>query len=159
LAILDWLKEAPLSAVYKERLVDSEKQISALEQKVINLDSKVSALEQEKIELQARLENSEQDRRALEEQIKQKIVHASPIEEIQEKILLALASRNLSTKEIASSVGTSEALAEFHLGELTESKYIENQIGFVVIIDSEPLRPWHITHAGRKYLVTHGLLK
>ena len=48
MAILDWIKEVPLSAVYKERLVDSEKQISALEKKV-------SMLETENIELKSRL--------------------------------------------------------------------------------------------------------
>lgn len=81
MAILDWLKEAHLSAVYNERLVDSERQISVLEQKVIDLSGKVANLEQEKIELQAQLEQSEQGRRALEEQIKQKLieVHNPPL--------------------------------------------------------------------------------
>lgn len=65
MAILDWIKEIPLSAVYKERLADSERQIAALEQKIL-------ILEREKIELHARLEESEQDRRALKEQIIQK---------------------------------------------------------------------------------------
>jgi hypothetical protein len=42
--ILDWIKEVPLSAIYKERLAESEKQFSILE-------TKITILETEKIEL------------------------------------------------------------------------------------------------------------
>ena len=69
MAILDWIKEVPLSAVYKERLVDSEKQISALEKKV-------SMLETENIELKSRLSQCEENRRALEKQIEQKLIES-----------------------------------------------------------------------------------
>ena len=37
MAILDWLKEIPLSAVYKERLFDSVKQVSLLEAENVSL--------------------------------------------------------------------------------------------------------------------------
>jgi cell division protein FtsL len=68
-AILDWVKEVPLSAVYKERLVDSEKQVSVLEQKSLDLEAKVLVLEQEKVELASRLQQSEHTRRALDKKI------------------------------------------------------------------------------------------
>lgn len=67
MAILDWIKEIPLSAIYKERLVESEKQILALERQI-------ATLQQEDSDLAARLEQSEQNRRALEEQIKNELV-------------------------------------------------------------------------------------
>jgi hypothetical protein len=70
MAILDWMKELPLAAIYKERLADSEKQIRALELKVIQLA-------EEKAVLQARLEECEHQRRALDEQIV-KVNHGNP---------------------------------------------------------------------------------
>jgi septal ring factor EnvC (AmiA/AmiB activator) len=65
MAILNWLKEVPLSAVYKERLVESEKQISALEKKVADFKAENSSLK-------AQLEHSEDQRRTLEEQVSEK---------------------------------------------------------------------------------------
>ena len=62
MAILDLIKEIPLSAVYKERLVEFEKQFLVLERKVIDLET-------EKLHLNSKLEQSEQDRRTLEKQI------------------------------------------------------------------------------------------
>lgn len=62
MAILDWLKEAPLSAVYKERIASSEKQIASLEQEN-------SSLKKENENLKSQLEQSEHQRRALEKQV------------------------------------------------------------------------------------------
>ncbi len=68
MAILDWLKEAPLSAIYKERLTESIQQVSSLEEQVLSLN-------QENMELKTRLTECEDNRRALEKQIIEKETH------------------------------------------------------------------------------------
>jgi ribosomal protein L37AE/L43A len=67
MAILDWFKEIPLSAVLKERLID-------LEKKLVALEKENAALKEENATLKLKLEGSEQQRRALEEQAKQKLI-------------------------------------------------------------------------------------
>lgn len=61
MAILDWFKEIPLSAVLKEKLTDLEKENGSLK-------IKVSSLEAENSILKTNLDDSEKQRRALEEQ-------------------------------------------------------------------------------------------
>lgn len=70
MAILDWFKEIPLSAVLKEKLTDLEKEISSLKTKVSNLEA-------ENTLLKTKLEDSEKKRRTLEEQITEE--HNNPL--------------------------------------------------------------------------------
>lgn len=62
MAILDLIKEIPLSAVYKERLTDFEKQFSEFQSENMVLKEQIS-------DLQLQLEQSEEHRRTLENQI------------------------------------------------------------------------------------------
>ncbi len=57
MAILDWLKEVPLSAVYKELLIDSENKIRALEQENIALKAEIVILK-EQVEQQRATQNA-----------------------------------------------------------------------------------------------------
>ena len=59
MAILDWFKEIPLSAILKKRLIDLEKKSLSLEKENAALKRKVS-------ELALKLEQSEEQRRNLE---------------------------------------------------------------------------------------------
>ena len=140
MAILDWIKEIPLSAVYKERLVDSEKQVLALEREVI--------------ELKTRLSECQENRRALEKQIEQKLIdcHSDSISDVQENILSGfIENERLSPEMIADVLGIKSALASYHLNILYKKNFVielsvnENQVF------------WGITQAGREYLFSHGL--
>lgn len=63
MAILDWLKEVPLSAVLRERLVDSESKIAVLEQEIVELKAEKAELclqlEEAKNEIQIAKENKD----------------------------------------------------------------------------------------------------
>jgi len=148
MAILDWIKEIPLSAVYKERLVDSEKQISLL----VN---KVSILETENIELKSRLSQCEENRRALEKQIEQKLIdsHSDSLSDVQENILSGfIENERLSPEMIADVLDIKSALASYHLNVLHKKDYV------IELSINENLVYWGITQAGREYLFSHGLL-
>lgn len=69
MAILDWLKEIQLSPFLREKLVDSESKVSALELKIVKLESKMVELEDEVTSLKSKLSQSEVQRGALEKQI------------------------------------------------------------------------------------------
>lgn len=126
MAILDWVKELPLSAVLKERLVDSEKQVSALEHKSIDLEAKVLGLEQDKLELASRLQQSEQNRRALEKRIVE--IHSITLNEKHKSVLLAVASRSgAETLGIAEYAGISESEALEKLSYL-ESHFLVSHL-------------------------------
>ena len=62
MAILDWFKEIPLSAVLKERITD-------LEKKVLMLEKENAALKEKNSKLNLKFEQSEEQRRNLEKQI------------------------------------------------------------------------------------------
>ena len=176
MAILDWIKEIPLSAVYKERLVDSEKQVLALEREVI--------------ELKTRLSECQENRRALEKQIEQKLIdcHSDSISDVQENILSGfIENERLSPEMIADVLGIKSALASYHLlpyhSKISQSvayKYhlisircerfmqsgywsdrgvnILYKKNFVIELSvNENQVFWGITQAGREYLFSHGL--
>jgi regulator of replication initiation timing len=59
--ILDMLREIPLSAVLKERLVDKEAEIAALKSKIAILEEENAALKAENAELKTKLQQIESD--------------------------------------------------------------------------------------------------
>lgn len=148
MAILDWIKELPLSVIYKERLLDSERQIVVLEEKVL-------ILEQENIELKTILNQCEEDRRTLEKQIEQKLLqsHGGNLDEIKEKILSAfIENERLSPEMISEFFEIKTALADYHLHGLGQINMAIEMSAF----DDQVF--WGITQPGRDYLVSHGLL-
>ncbi|MEQ1557778.1 MAG: hypothetical protein ABL933_02405 [Methyloglobulus sp.] len=148
MAILDWIKEIPLSAVYKERLVDSEKQITALEKEN-------TALKQENSELKSRLEKLEKDRRALEKKVVNKSTesHGIHLDEAKEKILTLLSQHSdLTEEQISGHLSMSIQLAKFHLEELKKKSMVSDFYAM-----ESPVY-WSIDQAGRSYLFSHGLL-
>ncbi len=101
MAILDWLKEIPLSAIYKERLVDSEKQIALLEKEN-------AALKQENTVLKARLEK---DGRTHKNKVINKSTqsHSGHLGEIKEKLSLILSKKEAyGDGEISNILGVTE---------------------------------------------------
>ena len=87
MAILDWIKEVPISAIYKERLADSVKQVSLLETENVSLKKEVS-------ELKARLSQLEEDRRTLDKEIME-IKHIQSLTFVQKYGIWLDKSKNL----------------------------------------------------------------
>jgi predicted RNase H-like nuclease (RuvC/YqgF family) len=69
MAIMDWFKEIPLSAILKEKLTDLEKENISLKNKVTELEVKVSQFESEIVVLNASISDLQEQRRALDKQI------------------------------------------------------------------------------------------
>ena len=101
MGMLDWLKEVPLSAVYKERLAITEKQIVSLERENATLKQELSVLKaenetlkqelsalkaeneilkQERVIPTSSLEQQPKDGRTLEQQIIQKDFHNNSLQ-------------------------------------------------------------------------------
>lgn len=141
MGILDLLKEVPLSAVLRE--------------KIIALETENKSLKEENTILKSKLDDSEQQRRALENQIEQKLIegHSHALDEIKEKILSAfIEHERLSPEMIAELLGIKTALASYHLNDL-------NRLNMAVELSAYDGQTfWGITQEGRAYLVSHGLL-
>lgn len=172
--IFEWLEklinERGSAAILRERMQLLQDQNAALKAEIESLKQKNVLLESENGELHSenaalKLQNSElhqQTRKLndLNKQFNEEYFHQNNLNPIREKILILLAQRNLSTEEIALFTGISKALAEFHLNELINSKYVRNHVGFLTFgDDDEPIRPWYIEQIGLRYLASRDLIK
>lgn len=146
------------AAILKERIALANDKYAALEQKLsesetraMNLDAETKTLrldlEQAKIEIQnlkSLIEKSRGDR----------------LEEVREKILLAVANNSEATdQQIAGIAGVSELIATFHLNDLKASKMVSVQ--FIAGSDwsgTSGRALWSIKQPGLNYLVSHGLI-
>ena len=137
--IADLLQEIPSAARYKSEL-------EAMEKKVISLESENVKLRQE---IQRR-----------DDVIQKEKSHDGRLEEVKEKILVAVAHNEDSTdQQIAHLVGVGVTVASFHLGELEKAKMV--MCSYTMGSDftgSSPRTEWYIDQAGRGYLVNHGLV-
>lgn len=141
MGILDLLKEVPLSAVLRE--------------KIISLESENKSLKEENTVLKAKLEESEQQRRTLEQQVEQKLIesHGSRLDEVKEKIFTNLSKHSdLTEEQISGYLSISVQLAKFHLEELKKKGMVSDFYAM-----ESPVY-WSIDQNGRSYLFAHGLL-
>ena len=130
--IADLLQEIPSAARYKSEL-------EAMEKKVISLESENVKLRQE---IQRR-----------DDVIQKEKSHSGRLEEVKEKILVALTQHEeLEAAQISRMLNIGSQLATFHLEELKNSDMVNDYyaIGSPVF--------WGIIQGGRAYLVRHGLL-
>ncbi|SEN74531.1 hypothetical protein [Nitrosomonas marina] len=87
------------------------------------------------------------------------------LDPIQEIMLLLLATSVLSTDRIATTLWIDKQLAEFHIRELVELRYIGSLFDifttkyYTYDMDYLNEQVWLIEQKGRKYLVDRGLLK
>jgi predicted RNase H-like nuclease (RuvC/YqgF family) len=172
--IFEWLEklinERGSAAILRERMQLLQDQNAALKAEIESLKQKNVLLETENGELHSenaalKLQNSElhqQERKLndLDKQFNEEYFHQNNLDPIREKILTLLAQRNLSTEEVAQFAGITNALAEFHLNDLVGSKHIrKDPIGFMILGDDEPIRPWYIEQIGLRYLASRDLIK
>ena len=137
--IADLLKEIPSAARYKSELEAMEKKVIMLEAENVNLRQ----------EIQRR-----------DDVVQKEKSHDGRLEEVREKILLAVANNpDASDQQLARITGVGELIAKFHLAELKASKMVSIQI----IAGSDwagtsGSTTWSIKQPGLSYLVAHGLI-
>ena len=130
--IADLLKEIPSAARYKSEL-------EAMEKENATLKSEVAKLRQE---IQRRDEIVEKEKS-----------HNDRLEEVKEKILVALTKHDeLDANQISRLLNIGSQLATFHLKELKNSDMVNDYHAL-----GSPVS-WGIVQGGRTYLVRHDLL-
>ena len=142
----EMLSGIPVNAVLRERmLLAAEKRVAA-QAEAVALRVENEALKVENGQLKEKL-------RSLEGNIAKD--HARPLEEVREKLLLALApGQEAVSAQLAQALGIGEQLATFHLEELAKTRFVSAARFYTG-------RPtiWKLGQDGRGYLVAHGLLK
>ncbi len=144
--ITDILKEVPLSAVLRERLVDQEKKMAMLEAENATLKAENFALKKQNSDLNILVEN-----------LRQEIHQAKNIQEeqshiilpIEEEILLLLHDRERTLEEVASLKKLSPNVAKMHLRKLFDHDFAITRQG------RDRKLYWHIKELGTEYLIKH----
>lgn len=141
MGIIDLLKDIPLSAVLKE--------------KIVALETENEALRAKNESLKVQLGDSEEKRRALDEKIVEK--QRERLNKVTEAVLLVVCAHDeLSDQEISELVQVTKPQATFHLHELKGA----NLIAPIPRLDENArmIDVWRISQEGRRYLNSHGLL-
>ena len=145
------INEHGSATILKERIELANDKYSALEQKAINLahENKTLNLNLEKAEIEI--------------QNLKKLTEKSPsdrLEEVREKILLAVAQNEDATeRQIAQISGSSELITTYHLNELKKSNMVNVQ--YTMGSDwagTSSSSNWSISQLGLAYLVKNSLV-
>ena len=150
--ITDLLQELPLSAVQRERLSLAEQKYALLETSYADLKAKYSALESENNALKLDNVNLRQEIQRRDDVIQNEKSHGAHLDKVKEDILLLLARTETHESDIPQAVGVSIQIGAFHLHELATQKFITRRYA------RGREFPWALTHEGRSYLVSHGLI-
>ncbi len=146
------INEHGSAAILKERLALAVDQYAALEKRLAESELRANHLESEKEGLELANLKLKEHIRNLEEQLTDR--HGHRLEEVREKLLLALASgHKQQADQLAHVLAISEPLATFHLEEMKTSRLVSAAMFY----NGRPTL-WSIAHEGRAYLVSHGLL-
>ena len=142
----DLLKEIPSAARYKSELEAMEKSLSECQ------------LANKKLELDNI--NLRQEIQRRDDVIQNEKSHGERLDEVREKILLAVAKSDDATNQQISQIsGASELIATYHLGELRKTKMVSVQhtMGSDWAGTSGSSN-WSVSQTGLAYLVNHGLI-
>ena len=149
--ITDILKDIPLSAVLRERLVDQEKKMTILETENSALKAENLALKNENSDLKALIENLRQEIQQTKN-IQKEISHGVLLDKIDEKILLLLHDRERTLEEVARLQQLSSNVAKMHLRKLFDEGMASTLQG------RDRKLYWRIKETGTKYLIDHNLI-
>lgn len=138
MGIIDLLRDIPLSAVLRE--------------KIIGLESENAILRSENESLKVQLDQSNDKWRALEKQIFEKSIHSKPLDKSQLDILLLLAKSSADETEIIESLGRGKETTRFDLVELADAGLIEHKNLFGMATHCR------LTQNGRRHLKENDLL-
>ena len=152
------INEHGSAAILKERIDLANDKYSALEGKSSELEQKITMLEAENETLRLNLEKAEIEVQNLKKYTEK--TQGEYLNEIEEKILAFVANHENATEQhVAQAVGVDVNVASFHLEELRNA----TMVSYSVVMGSDWLgtanhTEWAIAHAGRGYLITHGLV-
>ena len=146
--ITDILKDIPLSAVLRERLVDQEKKMAILEAENAALKTENLALKNENSDLKALIENLRQEIQQTKN-IQKEQSHIILLDPIEEEILLLLHSRERTLEEVARLKQLSPNVAKMHLRKLFDHGFATTRQG------RDRKLYWHIKELGTEYLIKH----
>ena len=139
-------------------------QMLALDTEFSDMEAKVKILEAQNLHLQAQVNPLQREIDRLKNQIKesqdQSSSHSDHLEQVREKILLAVAKTpGANDQQLAHIAGVSDLIATFHLTELKASKMVSVQ--YIAGSDwagTSGSATWSIKQPGLNYLVSHGLI-
>jgi beta-phosphoglucomutase-like phosphatase (HAD superfamily) len=152
-----------------EKLINEHGSAVILKERIALANDKYAALDDKAKGLQLQVERLQADNaRLVEENTKLKASQIpkptapAVLEEVKERLLVVAAnsssSRSSSTRDLATAVGCSENVAEFHLTELERSKLMGVAYSMSTAWNEGGAR-WSINHEGRRYLMERGLLQ
>lgn len=145
------INEHGSAVILKERIALANDKYDALEKKLVTSELKVKELMSDIEGLRGDYEKAEIEIKSLKKLTEQS--HGSRLEEIKEKILVALTqSEELEAEKISRQLNIGPQLATFHLEELKNSDMVSDYYA-----TGSPVY-WGIAQGGRAYLVRHGLL-
>lgn len=148
--ITDILKDIPLSAVLRERLVDQEKKMAILEAENAALKTENLALKNENSDLKALIENLRQEIQQTKDIQKEKS-HDTLLGKLDKKILLFI-RKAATIDEVTQTQQISPDIAKMHLKKLFDH-------GLVTTFQGKDRKLyWHIKELGTKYLIDHNLI-
>ena len=147
------INEHGSASILKERIELANDKYAALERKLAELEHQAEKLAREKQATELEAYKLREQVRELEQKLSQS--DSQRLAEIKEKLLLAIASnREASAPELCRVVGVGEQAALFHLEELRNASLVS-----VSHYYTGQASIWRLAHEGRRYLVSHGLLK
>jgi len=145
------INEHGSAVILKERIALANDKYAALEQKLAASELRAKELESENKGLRSNHEKAQVEIQNLKKLTEQS--HGSRLEEVKEKILVALTQHEeLEAGQISRLLNIGSQLATFHLEELKNSDMVNDYYA----VDSPVY--WGIVQGGRAYLVRHGLL-
>ena len=145
------INEHGSAVILKERIALANDKYVALEQKLSECDAAKIKFHAENETLRLNLEKASVEIQHLKKLTEK--IHGSPLEEIREKILIALTQHEtLETEEVSGLLNIGKQLAAFHLEELKKADMVNDYFGF------DMPTCWGIVQGGRAYLVSRGLL-
>ena len=140
--ITDILKEIPLSAVLREKIIDLEKTMSEKDAKIKELEislQNASLIIEQQTQKTKKLENFSQD---------------TSLEENEIKIILFLANTKedrRTSENMSRSLKINLQVIKFHLEELKKYNFIKYKPYFP--------SSWYLTQEGRRYLIENKLIE
>ena len=155
MSLLDGLEklinEHGSAAILKERIDLANDKYAALETKLHESTTRADALAEENKVLRDNLEKANAELAELRSAMNDR--QGSRLDDVKEKILVMISSREMYTRNIAQELGVGEQVAVFHLEELEEAGFIGRSLS---MMGTE--YPWYRQQDARRYLVSHGLI-
>ena len=144
------------AAILRERIALANDKHAALESKVIDFESQVTNLMGKIVNLESEINILRLDKKELESKINQltkPIGHIARLEEVKEKILVAIANfEDITEPDLMYRLSMTSITVEFHLEELKAASFVRP-----VLRVGQQHTPWRLNHEGKKYLLQYGL--